>query len=364
MSVVVQVVQHLKPGGIETMALDLAAFSNADDAWIISLEGDKDEAVANWPRLAAVADRLIFLNKTPGFRLPLFWQLRNTLKRLKATVVHSHHIGPLLYGGIAARLAGVQHIIHTEHDAWHLENEQRRKLQQRLLTLVKPVLVADAETVAAAMRQHLGLEAVTIVRNGIDSQRFKPGDKAACRRSFNLPEQAALMGCGGRMESVKGQNVLIDAMVELPETVHLALAGSGSLEAALKQQVDTLGLQDRVHFLGHLDNMPAFYQAIDVFCLPSFKEGFPLSSLEAQSCGVPAVVTDVGGSKETLCTESGLAVPAGDSSALATALKHQLDHSRDCNPREYVVNHADVRVMVRQYEALVGMASTTQELNP
>ena len=355
MSVVVQVVQHLKPGGIETMALDLAAFSNANDAWIVSLEGSKEEAVSNWPRLAPVADRLIFLNKEPGLKLSLFWHLRGILKRLKATVVHTHHIGPLLYAGIASRLAGVPKIIHTEHDAWHLENEQRCKLQQRLLKVVKPILVADADTVAAAMKHHLGLESVTVVRNGIDSERFQPGNKAECRKLFNLPQSTQIIGCGGRMESVKGQNVLIDAMVELPETAHLALAGSGSLEAALKQQAETLGVSERVHFLGHLDNMPAFYQSIDVFCLPSFKEGFPLSSLEAQSCNVPAVVTDVGGSKETLCTECGLAVPAGDSSALATALRHQLEHSQDCNPREYVVNHADVRVMVHQYEVLVGM---------
>ena len=360
MNVVVQVVQHLKPGGIETMALDLAAFSNADDAWIVSLEGDKETAIAQWPRLASVADRLIFLNKSPGLQPALFWKLRNVLKQRRATVVHTHHIGPLLYAGIAARLAGVNTIMHTEHDAWHLENEQRRTLQKRLLRLIKPILVADAGTVADAMRHHLGLASVTVVRNGIDSERFQPGDKTACRQAFNLPDDVSLIGCGGRMESVKGQNVLIDAMVELSENTHLALAGSGSMEAALKQQADTLGVADRVHFLGHLDNMPMFYQAIDVFCLPSFKEGFPLSSLEAQSCGVPAVVTDVGGSSETLCPQCGLAVPAGDSAALATALKHQLAHTDDCDPRRYVVQQADVRVMVRQYEVLSGMTQESE----
>lgn len=357
MSTVIQVVQHLKPGGIETMALDLAAFSTANNTWIISLEGTLEEAVAAWPRLAPVADKLIFLNKAPGFHLGIFWQLRQLFRRHQATVIHTHHIGPLLYAGVAARIAGVQHVIHTEHDAWHLENEQRRKLQQRLLKIVRPSLVADADTVANAMKNHLGLDAVTVIRNGIDSDRFLPGSPSDCRRALNLPEQANIIGCGGRMESVKGQNILIDAMVDLPDHVHLALAGSGSLKDSLQRQAETLGLKQRVHFLGHLDNMPQFYQSIDVFCLPSFKEGFPLSSLEAQSCGVPAVVTDVGGSKETLCPESGLAVPAGDASAMAVALEHQLNHRDAYNPRAWVVQYGDVKAMVQQYEALVGMDS-------
>lgn len=356
MSTVVQVVQHLQPGGIETMALDLATFSNADHAWIISLEGNREAAIKAWPRLASVADKLIFLEKPPGFRPAVFWQLQKILRQHRATVVHTHHIGPLLYAGIAARLAGVDHIIHTEHDAWHLENPQRCKLQRRLLKLVRPNLIADAETVANAMKQHLGLESVTVIHNGIDSQRFQPGNKNECRQALGLPADIPLIGCGGRMESVKGQNILIDALVDVPSEVHLALAGSGSLEAALKQQVKTLGLEQRVHFLGHLDTMPLFYQSLDVFCLPSFKEGFPLSSLEAQACGVSAVVTDVGGSRETLCPESGLAVPAGDSVSLAAALNHQLSHQTAHDPRAWVALNGDVRTMVRQYEALVGLS--------
>jgi glycosyltransferase involved in cell wall biosynthesis len=356
MSTVVQVVQHLQPGGIETMALDLAAFSNADHALIISLEGSREEAIQAWPRLEPIADKLIFLNKPPGFHPTTIWQLRQLLRRHHTTVVHTHHIGPLLYAGIAARLAGVKHIIHTEHDAWHLENPQRCKLQRRLLTLVRPTLVADANTVANAMKHHLGLAAVTVIHNGIDSERFQPSNKQACRKALGLPVDSPLIGCGGRMESVKGQNILIDALVDLPVDVHLALAGSGSLESALKQQAVTLGLAERVHFLGHLDTMPLFYQSLDVFCLPSFKEGFPLSSLEAQSCDIPAVVTDVGGSKETLCPESGLVVPAGDSAALAVALTYQLTHKHDYNPRAWVTQHGDVKAMVRQYEALVGLS--------
>ncbi len=364
MSAVIQIVQHLKPGGIETMALDLAAFSSADHAWIVSLEGTKEDAIAAWPRLQPLADRLIFLNKKPGLHLRTVWRLRQCFKHHHATVVHTHHIGPLLYAGLAARLAGVKHLIHTEHDAWHLEDKQRRTLQQRLIWLTRPTLVADAETVAAAMRHHLNLKDVTVIRNGINSDRFQPGNKAICRTELGIPVDSPLIGCSGRMESVKGQNILIDAMPRLPDNVHLALAGSGSLEKALRQQVETLALGDRVHFLGHLDNMPQFYQSLDVFCLPSFKEGFPLSSLEAQSCGVPAVVTDVGGSKETLCPNSGLAVPAGDAIAMADALNRQLSRQRGSStppdPRRYITEHGDVRTMVGRYERLSGISGQSR----
>ncbi|MBZ4288949.1 hypothetical protein LAN16_24115, partial [Mycobacterium tuberculosis] len=67
-------------------------------------------------------------------------------------VVHTHHIGPLLYAGYAARLTGVQTRIHTEHDAWHLQDDKRRHLQALALKAVQPTLVADATRVYNQLR--------------------------------------------------------------------------------------------------------------------------------------------------------------------------------------------------------------------
>ena len=353
MKTIVQVVQHLSPGGIETMALDLATWHGKDEqTFIISLEGESASAMQAWPRLKPYADRILFMNKADGVSLGTIARLSSLLKRLSADVVHTHHIGPLLYGGTAARLAGVRTLIHTEHDAWHLENAGNRRKQKLLISLLRPTLVADARIVAENMSRLLDTDDITIIHNGIDTRKFIPGDQHNAREHLGLPVDVTLIGSSGRLEPVKGHRTLIDAMSRLPAHVHLAIAGAGSLEGKLRAMTADLDLADRIHFLGRIDSMPAFYQALDLFCLPSLNEGFPLSPLEAQSCNIPSVVTDVGGSSETLCRDSGALVVAEDADALAQTLEASLVNRTTTEPRKFVQDFADVKQMAAAYAAL------------
>jgi glycosyltransferase involved in cell wall biosynthesis len=354
---VVQVVQHLAPGGIETMVLDLRRFAAAgDQVLIVSLEGDQASACLEWPRLRDHCDALVFLNKGPGWDLGLIAKLARLFLRHRTDVVHTHHIGPLLYGGMAARLAGVPFVVHTEHDAWHLNDPRRRRLESWLLRAVRPTLVADADCVAECLRRALPHTAPVVIRNGIDTQRFVPGDRGAARQALGLPQQQPIIGCAARLVAEKGHSILLQALAQLDGTIGLALAGAGAQESLLRVQVARLGLQQRVHFLGRVDDMPRFYQAIDVFCLPSFAEGMPLSPLEAQACGRPAVVTDVGGAPEVVCPHSGKIVPAGDATTLAQALADALREAGRVSPRDFVAATADVRTMVGAYNALLKSA--------
>jgi len=113
------------------------------------------------------------------------------------------------------------------------------------------------------------------------------------RRALRLPDSGRLIGSAGRLEPVKGHALLIEALAALPTDVTLVLAGDGSQRPILEALAARLGVAERVHFLGHIDSIVTFYRALDVFCLPSVAEGLPLSVLEAQACGVAAVV--VGG---------------------------------------------------------------------
>ncbi|MDO6765156.1 glycosyltransferase [Agarivorans sp. 1_MG-2023] len=355
MSIWIQVVQHLQPGGIETMALDLQRMEEThEQGVIISLEGNKEEALAAWPRLRPFADRLMFLDKKPGFRLSTLWKLVNLFRRWAVPVVHTHHIGPLIYGGIAARLAGVKVVIHTEHDAWHLRQQRRRLVQAAALRFVKPMLVADANLVAGELKAALGFddEKVQVIKNGVDTRNFAPGSKVVARRELGLPEHFRLIGCAGRLELEKGQAVLIESLSFLPEDVHLAFAGDGSQRKQLEQLVESLHLQERVHFLGSIESMPRFYQSLDLFCLPSYFEGLSLVILEAQSCEVPAVVTNVGASTEALCPRTGTLVEPGSAFAMAQALEKKLEKPATGNPRQFVKQSGDLRTTARNYAAL------------
>ena len=102
--------------------------------------------------------------------------------------------------------------------------------------------------------------------------------------------------------------------------------------------------------------MPTFYQAIDVFCLASKKEGLPLSPLEAQACQTVVVMTDVGGCREAVDPGSGILIDAGSIDALASALQKQLSDGimpeKQLSAREFVVKHGNLDRMVPQYHQL------------
>jgi glycosyltransferase involved in cell wall biosynthesis len=350
----VQVVQHLSPGGLETMVLELMRHASEKlNCQIVALEGTRIDAYARWPRLIPFDAQLHFLNKAPGLSPLALSRTVRLLKRLRATAVHTHHIGPLLYGGLAARLSGVRVLVHTEHDAWHLQSPQRRRLQDRVIGLVRPTLVADSEIVNAELARLLPRRNYRVIPNGIDCARFDLGNRAEARRQFGLPEDQKLIGCASRMELVKGHDRLLKAHALLPPDVHLALAGNGSLEQEVWATVRRLGTADRVHFLGHIDDMPAFYQALDLFCLPSEMEGMPLAPLEAQACGIPCVATEVGGVREAVCPETGILVPATTPDHLARGLSVGLSVAPGVKVREFVLQNADLRTVATAYQSLL-----------
>ena len=138
---------------------------------------------------------------------------------------------------------------------------------------------------------------------------------------------------------------------------HLALAGTGPTEQQLKKHVLELSLENRVHFLGQVEDMPQFYRAIDIFCLASHEEGMPLSPLEAQACGTRAIVTNVGGCKETLCPLTGTLIPAKDVNALKTAINNAMVSIPITSPRHFVVARRDVKHMVEAYQKIILEAS-------
>ncbi|EGA69135.1 glycosyltransferase [Vibrio sinaloensis DSM 21326] len=349
----IHVVQHLAPGGLESLALDMLAFSNANQrVLIVSLEGSKDTALSNWPKLTQYQDQLIFLDKPQGRSVETLIKLVKLFRILKPQSVHTHHIGPMIYGSVAARLAGVKSRIHTEHDAWHLNARKHRFLQGIALYLARPRVVADAQLVSDQLTRHFDYRDVTVIKNGIDCERFKPGSKHLARQALNIPLNQKIIGAAGRLEKVKGHDVLINAMTRLENNVHLVIAGCGSQKAQLETQARALGIAHRVTLLGLIDDMPRFYQSLDVFCLPSRSEGFPLSTLEAQACGIQTVATNVGATGETLDPATGTLVTAEDHHQMAMGLEHALETTSPSSPRSFVLDHNEIRKMVEAYTQL------------
>ena len=313
---IIHVVQHLAPGGLEILTLDLLRLAKpVDQVLIVSLEGTKKESIDNWPKLQPYGNQIVFMNKAPGIQVNIISQLITAFKAIRPDVVHTHHIGPLLYAGCAARISGVPTRIHTEHDAWHLQNSKRRRLQALALKAAKPTLVADATCVYKQLRSAFSYSNIITIKNGVDCDKFKPTSKSYAR------------------------NMVV------------AFAGDGSKRKELQQLASRLNLTDRIVFLGLVEDMTTFYGALDTFCLPSRHEGLPLSTLEAQACNIPIVAMDVGAVDETLCPVSGTLVKKGSITGLAHALlEHQGE--RFLSPRPYILDNFDIIKMVASYDEI------------
>ncbi len=199
--------------------------------------------------------------------------------------------------------------------------------------------LADADAVIAvseglrARAVALGAseERVHLVRNGVDTALFAPGDGAAARESLGIEPGAELVLFVGNLVEVKGPDILLRAFARLAHQrprLRCAFVGAGPLERRLRSLSGEVGVSDRVRFAGSrpLAELPMWYRAADCLVLPSRSEGIPNVLLEASACGTPWVAARVGGVPEIAPPES--LVPAGDEGALAAAMNDLLGSRR------------------------------------
>jgi glycosyltransferase involved in cell wall biosynthesis len=348
---VVHVVQKMVPGGIETLVLDLARVFRSHA--VFSLCGDAEELMNAWPALRDLRGRLHGFRREPGVSWALPLRLAAALRALRPQAVVAHHIAPLIYGGAAARLARVSRLVHVEHDAWHFDAfPKHRRMTPRLVGVLRPRVIAMSQPVAARFREVAPGAEVQVITPGVDAARFVIGDKAAALARLGLPRDARVIGSIGRLASVKGHDVLIEAMRRLPG-VFCVIAGGGEEEAALTARIEAAELDGRARLLGHRDDIESVAPAFDVFCLPSRREGLPRVLTEVQACGVRVVATDVGAVRDAVCPRTGALVPADDAEALARALSAALDAPGAPEiTRQFVLDNFNFEEMARRFQTV------------
>lgn len=159
----------------------------------------------------------------------------------------------------------------------------------------------------------LGRGSVHVIHNGVPPPAHPPTAQARTHDDV-------VVGCVGRLDPVKGQDVLIDALTRLPG-VRARLIGSGAQEAALRARASRLGVADRVELTGWSDRVSDLLGDLDIYCQPSRYETLGLALIEAMGAGLPCVASTTGGVPELLDGgRCGRLVPTGDPAALATAI--------------------------------------------
>ncbi|MBO8154594.1 glycosyltransferase family 4 protein [Thermovirga sp.] len=246
-----------------------------------------------------------FLNDYDPFTIMMF---KSALKNYD--VVHVHLGRASILSGYATFFCrqNVHRLfchMHSFHKPKHYRN------QKQIICVSKSVEMYVKESMP-------WVERTWIVYNGINIKEARDAKPLICEESKKVR-----IGLLATFKNGKGHEDLLKAFSILAkdETVELVLGGDGPLLSSMKRLAESLGLSQRVKFLGFIRPQKAFsfWKSVDIACFPSYIEGCPISAIEAMAVGTPLVVYDYRGAKEVL-GESSIIIPLGDVSALAHAL--------------------------------------------
>lgn len=211
--------------------------------------------------------------------------------------------------------------VTTEHVRHEVDRFAQIRLKRWATGRVARV-VAVSDSVRKSLVEHYGIPAskVQVIRNGVDLERFHPGDRARARTRLGLPSVGFVVGSAGRLTRQKGFDVLLRACARMEGAWALAIAGEGEDGPDLRALAAELEIEDRVRWLGRLESLEEFYPALDAFALASRWEGLPLTLLEALACGIPVAASAVDGILEVLSEGGGVMVPAESPEGLSAIL--------------------------------------------
>ncbi len=316
------------PGGAERVLASLAAELQAGGAETLVIAPRGGEGwLARELRGTGVRIELFHLERAVS---PTFarW-LALTLQQHRVALAHSHEFTMAVYGAWAARCAGIPHVF-TMHGSRYYAQRLRRRIAMRVAAELSGSAVAVSHALARHLRRDLWLGAsrIEMVPNGAQCPRVTG---SSLRDELKLHGHDQLVVAIGNLYPVKGHAYLVDALAQLTPRfprLHVAIAGRGELEGALREQARALNVGDRLHLLGLRSDIGDLLAGADAFVLPSLSEGLPVALLEAMLAARPIVATTVGEIPRALNDgHAGILVPPADATALARALGEVLSDS-------------------------------------
>lgn len=285
-----------------------------------------------------------------------------------ARVLHANSAAPTQWLLPVARTVRLPLLSHL-HTAY-----MRRSRYALLVHQADLVVGVSAQVLGDPIRDGVPPERTKLIYNGVDFARLDAGSRIGLRSSLGIESSATVIGTAGSLVHRKGQDVLLHAIARCNKASvtcipapHLIVAGDGPEGDVLRRLADELGLSSRVHFIGHVRDMAAFYASIDVFALASRADAFGLVLAEAGFMRKPVVATRVGGIPEVVLDgETGLLVRPDDVEELAATLDRLMaDPSLRARLGEAAHIRAETRFSVQRmiaefsdtYEQLASMSA-------
>jgi rhamnosyl/mannosyltransferase len=323
------------PGGIQTHTLHLmkSLQDEVDFVHAVTSRSGKGSALRAAKRVPVIRTASWNVDGSLALSPALVAQTHRLHGERQFDLVHLHFPDPMSHLASMMLPSRIPRVI-----SWHADIVRQKTMRAFYAPFLKHA-VRHAAAIIVATPSHVSSSAVLAPLASDDRIKVVPYGFDLSAFLEDAPEKEAIASkypgrrifAAGRHVSYKGLDVLIKAVAKLPPDVILLLGGSGPLTADLRHLAQRLGVDGRVHFLGFVPDklLPAYYQASDVFCLPSVTqaEAFGIVQVEAMACGKPVVSTRLNNGVDFVNEhgKTGLTVQPGDPTALAGALSDLLD---------------------------------------
>ena len=351
------ITSSLRSGGAENHLMNLCRFvrSKGHEAAVCTLS-PREEGLESQLIVEGIELNRIPFSSLGGVLLPgKIQSLRRLVGRFEPDLLHAHLFHGEVLAWIAshftrAPLLATRHSVGLEFEGW-------RGVAARLMrSRFRSVMAVSEGAAGESRRLGYGEGILYLVPNAIDTARFRPleeGERAKrreelLRRFFpGTPEATPIVGSVGQIKRIKNFPLLVELAGRFraqPETLpqpRFIIFGEGSERENLSRLIAERGAGDMVAMAGYSDRMEDFYPLFDLFLLPSMSEGTPLALLEAMSCRVACIASDVGGVGAAL-GDSGMTVPPGDIEGFTSAIRSLLEDER---LRAELARRARVRIL-------------------
>ena len=247
----------------------------------------------------------------PSFLKPWIFikAVKQFFKNYKYNTIHSHVIHLSFFFYPIAKFYGVKSIIQHSH-ATKWSDKFLNGLRNRFLFFFARPFITKKIACSNLAGKFLFKKNYMLINNGIDTEKFKFNKviRNKIREELNIKNEF-IIGHVGRFSHEKNHNFIVDIFNEIfkqDQNSILLLVGDGPLKKEIEEKVNRLNLSDNVIFTGTKCNVNDYYQAMDVFILPSFQEAFPVVAIEAQTSGLPCIFSDKMTNKVILCNSKQL----------------------------------------------------------
>ena len=307
---IVEFIGRIQDGGAETLVKDYALLLDKEkfDVTILCEDYRKESnnyktLIKNNVKIVTMYEKSFFINKVLARLLGKRYVaalFKKAIRELKPDVLHTHlELLEVLYHARES-IRGIKLFFTCHNPPEMLIGDQRPKERDACRYLIDHMglrIIALHEDMAKEIDEMFGIDNTSVIRNGIDFNRFRNTEKTKeqIRKELGISNDTYVIGQVGRFAYQKNPEFTVAVFNELlkkKEDACLLLIGRGKGENDLRQQISSLSLEDKTKMLISREDIPELLKAMDVFILPSRFEGLGIVLIEAQVAGLPCVVSD------------------------------------------------------------------------